>query len=230
MTLASVACGGATCPTCKMEFLAKRSNKKFCSRGCQKVATHNTSRPPRTVAGSPDERRRHATRSKRLQGLTDALFETPPRYRAEFMEKVISEARGKAELRQWLTKREALGCRWHNQGTGRLHIAFCLDHYCKEIYRMRSFKALNPATELPSGLQTAYPAAYYDPYQPPLFEDGSLQRRPCPWSTGTKAIATKAPGNWSGVYDWRKIASALVVPAGNVSSLMSEPWRLGSAA
>ena len=148
-----------TCPKCGEGFTPARSNQKFCSRGCQK----NTTRGPRTVGESPEERQRQAARSGRLKGLSDAFFETPPQYRAAFMVALITEARAKGELRKWVTKWELLRSWHHHPGTGRLHIAHCLDHFCREVFGRRSFVILDPNTVLPCEEETAFPACYYGP-------------------------------------------------------------------
>lgn len=198
------------CPKCSVEFIPARSNQKFCSRLCQKAATGNATRGPRTVAASPEERRRQSNRSNRLQNLSDAFFETLPTYRAEFMEKLIAEGRGNRELRKWLTKWEAIGCRAHSRGTGRLHIAFCLDAYCREVYGMRSFNVLNPEKSIPHEYGLAVPAQYFGPYEMSVYEDGSLTRRPCPWATRPKLTAARPVSVASrSAYDWRRIARAM---------------------
>ena len=85
----------AACPKCATPFVPARSNQTYCSKQCQK----NASRGPRTIATSVEERRRHESRIGRLQGLSDALFETPPKDRTSFMVALINEGRRKAELR-----------------------------------------------------------------------------------------------------------------------------------
>lgn len=172
-----------TCPKCKEAFVPARSNQKYCSSACQKAATRNVSRGPRQIAVNMEERRRHDIRTGRIQGLSDAFFTTPPAYRAEFMERLITEGRTKSELRKGLTEQALLRSWSRNEGTGRLHIAHCLDHYCQEVYKMRSYEVLAPATVRPSTDDLAFPAAYFGPDAPPVYEDGSLKKRPCPWAT-----------------------------------------------
>lgn len=198
------------CPKCGLEFIQGRSNQQYCSNPCQKAATRNASRGPRTVADSPEERLRQATRSNRLQNLSNAFFETPPTYRAEFMEKLIAKGRRNKELRRWLTNSDALGCRAHHRGTGRLHIAFCLVHYCREVYGMRSFAVLDPKISLPPEEKLAFPAQYFGPSEIMIYEDGSLTKRPCPWATRPKFTAVRPPsGAPLAAYDWRKIARTM---------------------
>lgn len=206
------------CPHCRAVFVPARSNQTYCATACQKAATHNSTRGPRNVTDSPEERRRQSDRLKRLQGLSDGFFTTLPMYRPEFMQALIALARRTKELRVWLTKRDALGCRRHHQGTGRLHIAFCLDHYCQQVYGQRSFVMLDPKLELPRDEDMAFPCEYFDPYRAPTFGSGDLQERPCPWSNRAKIVATRsAPMTPRGAYDWRKIAIALE----------EHRWRLG---
>lgn len=155
----------------------------YCNRQCAKAATRNTSRAPRTITESWDAKRVQEARQGRCKGLSHAFYETPPAYRAEFLERLISEAREGAELRRLVTTRQLLKCWDRVEGTGRLHIAHILDHYCQEVYEQRSYEVLNPANSLPSAIMLAFPAEYYGPDAAPLYEDGSLKQRPCPWST-----------------------------------------------
>lgn len=136
------------CPKCAEAFQPKRRNQRYCSDPCRKNATRGS----RKVADSWDEKRRNETRKGRVRGLSHALYETPPIYRAEFMERLIAEARGNAELRRLVTNREMLRS-WarlrgsHDAGdggTGRLHITHVLDYYCREVYSLRSYEVLNP--------------------------------------------------------------------------------------
>jgi hypothetical protein len=110
-----------TCLKCGQGFERKRKDQTYCSRRCAKAASRHTSRGPRTVTESPTERRRQEDRTGRIKGLSHALYETPPRYRAEFLERLIAEARGNVELRRLITQREFLSAWWRLESTGRLH-------------------------------------------------------------------------------------------------------------
>lgn len=198
------------CPRCQFAFVPSRSNQKYCSRPCQKAATLHTARGPRTKADSAEERRRQEGRKNRLRGLSAAFFGTSPAYRAEFMEKLIAEGRGNRELRQWMIKREFLVSWFRYEGTGWLHIANCLDHYSLEVYGIRSFAILDPATELPPAADLAFPAKYFGPDAPSIYEDGGLKKRPCPWSADRKAtVLQPSKPTSSGRYDWRYLAKAM---------------------
>lgn len=197
------------CPRCEIGFIPSRSNQKFCSRICQKTSTQNATRIPRTTADSAEERRRQGFRAGRLKGLSDAFYDTLPTYRAAFMVALIAEARVKAELRKCLTKRELLRVWNHHPGTGRLHIAHCLDHFCGEVYGLRSYIILDPKTPLPCEEETAFPSIYQGPDVPPVYEDGSLKRRACPWTSRPKTQPTRSSKVPSNSYDWRKIARSM---------------------
>jgi hypothetical protein len=132
MTAASVATD-AVCPKCAVTFSPRRKDQLFCSRECQKTASQNSTRGPRMVAESADEARRQEHRAGRMRSLSNSFFETHPRYRAAFIVALIAEARWVKELRGWLTRREALKKWQHHQGTGRLHIAQCLDDFCQDV-------------------------------------------------------------------------------------------------
>ncbi|MBD1204751.1 MAG: hypothetical protein H9533_11510 [Rhodobacteraceae bacterium] len=114
----------------------------------------------------------------RLKGLSDALFETPPKYRTAFMLALINEGRRKSELRGWLTQRELL-LQWvHHEGSGRLHIVQCLDHFCREVFGRRSYEVLRPNWRLPKGEKPAFPAIYFGPTEPSVYTDGLPRSRP----------------------------------------------------
>lgn len=170
------------CPQCGSEFHPRRKNQMYCKKTCAKAATRNASRGPRTITESWDAKRVQEARQGRCKGLSHAFYETPPAYRAEFLERLISEVREGAELRRLVTTRQLLKCWNRDEGTGRLHIAHVLDHYCQVVYGQRSYEVANPANRLPSAIMLAFPAEYYGPDAPPLYEDGSMKRRPCPWS------------------------------------------------
>ena len=176
----------AICPKCTEAFQPKRRDQRYCSRTCQKATTNNAARGPRTIASSWEARRRHEARTGRVRGLSHAFYETPPVYRAEFMQRLIAEARRNAELRRLVTDRDVLRS-WDrlrsdafdgSQGTGRLPIAHVLDHFCRSVYALRSFEVLNPEAETPAEDALAFPAAYFGPDAPPVYEDGALRRRP----------------------------------------------------
>lgn len=107
------------CPQCAEAFQPKRRDQRYCNRQCQKAATNHNTRGSRKVADSWDEKRRHETRTGRVWGLSNALYEAPPAYRAEFMERLIAEARGNAELRRPVTARAYLRSWDRDEGTGR---------------------------------------------------------------------------------------------------------------
>lgn len=173
------------CPKCAEAFQPKRRDQRYCSRTCQKASTNNVARGPRTIAASWEARRRHEVRTGRVRCLSHALYETPPAYRAEFLQRLIAEARRNAELRRLVTERDMLRS-WHRlrgegfdgrQGTGRLHIAHVLDHFCRSVYALPSFEVLDPKTEIPAEDALAFPAEYFGPDAPPIYEDGALRRR-----------------------------------------------------
>lgn len=165
------------CPKCAEAFQPKRKNQRFCCRQCQKAETNNQARGSQAIAQSGEAKRRHEVRKGRIRGLSHALYETPPTYRAEFLERLIAEARGNAELRSLTTDRYFLRSWDRDEGTGRLHVAHVLDHYCREVYGLRSFEVLNPEAELPDADTLAFPAEYFGPDAQPIYEDGSLKRR-----------------------------------------------------
>lgn len=169
------------CPMCLKPFTAARSNQRYCRKQCAKAATRNATRGPRKVTESPSAARTHEARTGRIRGLSHALYETPPAYRSAFLQRLIVEARGNAELRNLVTVPDLLRSWDRDDGTGRLHIAHVLDHFCREVYGLRSFEVLNLDTDLRPVDDLAFPAEYYGPDAPPVYEDGALKERPCPW-------------------------------------------------
>ena len=176
------------CPRCQEMFEPKRKDQTYCSRPCQKAATNNATRGPRKVADSAEAARIHESRKGRTRGLSHALYETPPAYRSAFLQRLVVEGRGNAELRRLVTVRALLRCWNRDEGTGRLHIAHVLDHFCQEVYGQRSFVVLNPKTVLPPVDALAFPAEYFGPDAPPVYEDGALKERPCPWKERQSAL------------------------------------------
>jgi hypothetical protein len=201
-----------TCARCNQSFDQKRTDQRFCSKSCARAASRNATRGQRTLAHSGEARRTHETRCGRVRGLSNAFYETPPTYRAAFLERLIAEGRGNADLRRLVTLRDLLRSWARQEATGRLHIAHVLDHYCCEVYGRRSFEVLNPASDLPSADALCFPALYFGPDAPPVYEDGSLTRRPDPWMR--KAGAGKSLHHYKGKpegapYDWLRLARAM---------------------
>lgn len=180
------------CSVCATPFTRTRKDKRYCSKKCARVASRNAKRGPRLIADSAAAKRIHESRKGRVRGLSDALYETPPTYRAEYLQRLIAMARRNAELRRLVTNREMLRSWMRDEGTGRLHIAHVLDHYCREVYGQRSFEVVNPATELPGSDELVFPAEYFGPDAPPIYKDGGLNVRPCPWKA-RKAETAKSP-------------------------------------
>jgi hypothetical protein len=199
-----------TCPKCMTDFVRARSNQKYCSRLCAKAATRNATRGPRTVAERAEEARRQELRAGRMLSLANSFYETHVRFRAAFLVDLITEARGNAELREWLTRRDAVTPWRYRNGTGRLHIAQCLDDFCKGVYRKRSFEMLNPSNPLPSEAEVAFPATYFGPGETPIYESGDLERRPCPRAVRHRNRPARiSKPETSASYDWRKIGRAM---------------------
>lgn len=165
------------CPYCVEVFEPKRKGQKYCSRQCQKAATNHQARGSRKVADSWEEKRRQEERTGRVKGLSHAFYETPPAYRAAFLEELIAEARNNVELRDLVTARAYLRSWDRDEGTGRLHIAHVLDHYCREVYALRSFEVVENKVEFPGNGVLAFPAEYFGPDDPPIYADGSLKQR-----------------------------------------------------
>lgn len=125
------------------------------------------------------------------------------------MVSLLEEARRSSELRQWLTQRDMLRGWDYHSGTGRLHIAQCLDHFCSEVFGIRSFRALEGDVELPPEEEAVFPALYYGPTADSVYEDGSLPRRPCPFSGKRSPARPRPQAATVADYDWRMLAIAM---------------------
>jgi hypothetical protein len=201
---------GILCANCATAFTPRRKDQKYCGKPCAKAATRNSTRSPRRVSESAEAARTHETRKGRIGGLSHALYETPPAYRSAFLQRLIVKGRGNAELRRLVTVRALLRSWIRDAGTGRLHIAHVLDHFCQEVYGLRSFEVLDPGTTLPPVDALAFPAEYFGPDASPVYEDGALKERPCPWSNRAAdrpPVITKPDARTS--YDWRKLGRAM---------------------
>lgn len=187
------------CAKCATSFSPRRKDQRFCSKPCAKAATRNASRGTRELEFSVTARRTHEVRKGRIKGLSHGLYETPPAYRSDYLQRLIAEGRGNAELRRLVTVRDLLRSWGRDEGTGRLHIVHILDHFCQEVYGMRSFQVFNPATKLPSADILAFPAAYFGPDAPPVYEDGRLKTRPGHWGN-RKSPSTIIKGSDNTVY------------------------------
>jgi uncharacterized C2H2 Zn-finger protein len=93
------------CPCCDQLFNQRRTNQRYCTPSCQKAATHNTSRGPRTTAESPakklEKRRQWAT----LIYLNETFYGTPPGYRLGLLKDWLDRARmGDTTLRAALVR------------------------------------------------------------------------------------------------------------------------------
>lgn len=192
MTRIDTTSATTSCPVCSTEFTPARSNQKNCSRACQKKATHNTARAAKDAPPVVNEvprkkswnfRRVDGLNNGRMASLRDAFHTTLPKYRAEFMVKLIDEGRRVQRLRACLTLAPLVHSYGREGGSGRLHIANLLNDFCKEVYGMRSFEVLDPATVLPSHDDLAFPALFDGADEPAVYEDGSLIQRPCSWAT-----------------------------------------------
>lgn len=200
------------CPTCGSPFIPGRRDQKFCAKPCAKAASRNATRGSRAHGESAAARHRHEARKGRLRGLAHAFHETPPAHRAEFLVRLIAEGRKLAELRGLVTLRCLLRSWSCDEGTGRLNIAHVLDHFCREVYGLRSFEVLDPVRVLPPEAELAFPATYFGPDAPSIYEAGSLRRgfgvtaSRQDWSVPAPYVIERTPTN---VYDWRAIGRAM---------------------
>lgn len=188
------------CPACHEVFERKRANQKYCGRKCQRNAA---AKGKRTVAASKTQRRICETDKEVYGSLTISFYETPPKYRAEFMERLISEGRRLAKVQRILKKRVPF---WHYSYRGMLPIQQVFYHYCQEVYGMKVSAVLNRNTVLPS--DPCYPCEYLGPDGGAVYSDGTLNKRSISeWrSVRGQILAKLSTGR---PYDWSFVQKAL---------------------
>lgn len=93
-----------TCPSCEEEFDPKRKNQTYCSRPCQKSASHNTARGGR--AG--ENKARSASQYERAGRLAEMLYSVAPTERLGLMKYILSFVSHDAGLRNILTDLQLL--------------------------------------------------------------------------------------------------------------------------
>jgi len=130
----------APCPSCMKDFdrANRRADARFCSRTCQR----NSARGIRTVAESPELRRRTSEHYSRAKQLAADLYALAPFERLGGMAALIEEARTKsAQLRNILSDPKLLGAgredRWlfHRRAPGTYKtISQAADAYCRMFW------------------------------------------------------------------------------------------------
>lgn len=99
------------CPRCGNQFQPKRSNQQYCDPACQKAASRNTSRGPRTTACSPTRRVEKRRQWATLAYLNETFYGTPPGQRLGLLKDWLDMARmGDTRLRAVLTRPDF--CKW----------------------------------------------------------------------------------------------------------------------
>ena len=83
----------ATCPACAEPFEPRRRDQRYCSRPCQKAATHNATRGPRTTEASPAQRYEKRRKRALLVWLNTTYYETPPAQRLGLLKGWLDAAR-----------------------------------------------------------------------------------------------------------------------------------------
>lgn len=94
-----------SCPHCGAAFRPKRTNQRYCAPACQKTATRNTTRGPRTTADSPTRRHEKRRQWATLAYLNETYYGTPPGLRLGLLKDWLDRAReGDTALRAVLTR------------------------------------------------------------------------------------------------------------------------------
>lgn len=76
------------CPMCQINFKPKRSNQRFCSQGCQKKSSRNTTRGSRTI----EQRERDKLHYDRARRFAEMIYYVPVDERLGVMRTIIDSA------------------------------------------------------------------------------------------------------------------------------------------
>lgn len=99
------------CSGCGQPFTPKRTNQRYCTPPCQKAATRNTARGPRTTAESPSRRHEKRLQWATLAFLNETLYGHPVGQRLGLLRDWLDRARaGDTTLRAALTRPDF--CKW----------------------------------------------------------------------------------------------------------------------
>ncbi|WP_342070563.1 hypothetical protein [Yoonia algicola] len=132
------------CPACTSVFMPKRTNQRYCSRGCQSHA----SRGNRNI----ENRQRSWQHYERADRLKEMLYSTPPQERLGMMKHILEFIPHDAGLRNILTDPEL-----HMQPPkrdSRMNIAKAANAYTQKFFGLsikRYIKAVR-AGEVPEGI------------------------------------------------------------------------------
>ncbi len=116
------------CPGCSAAFAPKRSNQRYCSSGCQRRSSRNSSRGSR----STENRQRSRRHYERVHRLTEMIYSAPPQERLGVMKHILDFVPHDAGLRNILTDHEL-----HRQtprSDGRMNIAKAANAYTKMFF------------------------------------------------------------------------------------------------
>lgn len=136
------------CPSCNTVFIPKRSNRKYCSRACQRSTTRNASRGDR----SNENKHRSWQHYERADRLKEMVYATPPQERLGMMKHILECIPHDAGLRNILTDPEL-----HMQPPrrdNRLNIAKAANAYTQKFFDLsikRYIKAVRSGEE-PEGV------------------------------------------------------------------------------
>jgi hypothetical protein len=112
------------CPGCCTPFTPKRSNQKFCSRGCQRNAARGSRKA--------ENKERSWKHYERAQRLAEMVYSTPPQERLGVMKHILSFIPQDAGLRNILTDPEL-----HMEpprADNRMNIAKAANAYTQRFY------------------------------------------------------------------------------------------------
>lgn len=153
------------CPRCGEAFTRKRKDQQYCSRPCQKAATHNAARGSQKIEDNVDTRRLAELHRHRAFQLNDELYRKPPADRPAFVESLLQAARDHDwHLRRILTDSRSLFDFGHDYA-GRPNLVRTLDDYCRKTRQARIWQVVEPDWKEPTSIRPL--ALYRDPWTDP---------------------------------------------------------------
>ena len=128
-----------TCPRCLVAFLPKRTNQKYCNTACQKAATRNTSRGPRTTRASHSKRLEKRYEWAMLGYLNETYYGTRPDQRLGLLKNWLDLSRAsEGALRAALTRPDFGKLRGSNRAHFRRSFAYPPVPYLARCFCRRS--------------------------------------------------------------------------------------------
>lgn len=125
------------CPVCNTMFAQVKSNKKYCSRKCQKNASSKATPTKKVRIRTLENLHRNRDHYERCMWLTYDLFRTPEPNRSIMIQKLLEAASGdNAKIRNILLDPQLLGAEKHDpRGRSRHDCKIGVSNIAKQVYQ-----------------------------------------------------------------------------------------------